>query len=265
MPNNKPSCKEETFSIFYHDIFDYPLTLEELKKWKVGCRSPISNFQSPISKKGVFYFINGRQNIIKKRLQNEAYSREKLEIVKKVSNLLRKILTIKGVFLTGALAMKNAGKNSDIDLMIITKANTLWMTRVFAYLVLRIMNYGIRKPKDQNQKDKLCLNIWLDEQALSWDKKDRNIYSAHEITQVAPIINKENIYQRFLQKNKWILGYWPSAAKISSAKDIKLKVRGTGRFISQYLYIFISFECDGIQIAIPLYEAQDHPRSSYSS
>jgi len=87
-------------------------------------------------------------------------------------------------------------------------------------LVLRMMNYAVRKPNDKDQKDKLCLNIWLDESALSWGKKDRNIYSAHEIAQVVPIVDKENVHQRFLQKNRWILDYWPSAVRLSSMQYV---------------------------------------------
>jgi len=116
--------------------------------------------------------------------------------------------------------MNNAKEESDIDLMIITKRNRLWLTRLTSYLVLRMMNYAVRKPNDKDQKDKLCLNIWLDESALSWGKKDRNIYSAHEIAQVVPIVDKENVHQRFLQKNRWILDYWPSAVRLSSMQYV---------------------------------------------
>ncbi|MCX6705886.1 MAG: hypothetical protein NTV24_02155 [Candidatus Woesebacteria bacterium] len=129
--------------------------------------------------------------------------------------------------------------------MIITKINCLWTTRLLTYLVLRIMNYGVRKPGDINQKDKLCLNIWLDESALSWDRKDRNIYSAHEIAQVVPIVDKENICQRFLQKNRWILDYWPNAVRIepinnnlySKTHTLFVNVVEKLAFRLQYLYM----------------------------
>jgi len=143
---------------------------------------------------------------------------------------------------TGALAMKNATAESDIDLMIITKANTLWLTRFFVYLLLRIKNYDIRKPKQKTQKNKLCLNIWIDETALEWEKKDRNIYTAHEIAQIMPLVNKDRTYKRFLQANKWILDYWPKAISdttILRYNDIaKKKVRK--HIISQYPNIIVS-------------------------
>lgn len=146
-----------------------------------------------------------------------------MEIANKGALILSKIPTIKGIFVTGALAMNNADENSDIDLMIVTKKNFLWTTRLASYLLLNLMNIKVRKPNDKKEEDRLCLNIWLDESSLNWNKNDRNIYSAHEIAQVRPIIDKENIYREFLWKNKWILDYWPNSVKIEKTKHGKKK------------------------------------------
>ena len=224
LSDNEFLGKSETASILYHDIFDYPLNAKEIIKWRVGKRglSLFKKTQEVINKDGL-YFLKGKENLLYKKALRERASDRKIEIAKKNASALAKLPTIKGVFITGALAMNNAEEESDIDLMIITKKNHLWLTRLFAYLVLRVINSAVRKPNDKNQKDKLCLNIWLDESALSWGKKDRNIYSAHEIAQVNPIVDKENIYQRFLQKNKWILDYWPNSVRIEDTKD---KIKG---------------------------------------
>lgn len=210
----------ETASILYHDIFDYPLGAKEIIKWRVG-KKGLTLFKKTREILNIdgLYFLKGRENLLYKKTLRERASDRKIEIAKKNASALAKLPTIKGVFITGALAMNNAEEESDIDLMIITKKNHLWLARLFAYLVLRVINSAVRKPNDENQKDKLCLNIWLDESALSWGKKDRNIYSAHEIAQINPIINKENIYQRFLQKNRWILDYWPNSVRIEDIKD----------------------------------------------
>lgn len=224
LQDNEFLGKSEVASILYHDIFDYPLNAKEIIKWRVG-KKGLTLFKKTreILNKNGLYFLKGRENLLYKKTLRERASNRKIEIAKKNTSLLAKFPTVKGVFITGALAMNNAKEESDIDLMILTKRNWLWTTRLITYLVLRIMNYGVRKPGDINQKDKLCLNIWLDESALSWDKKDRNIYSAHEIAQVVPIVDKENIYQRFLQKNRWILDYWPNSVRIEATKD---KIKG---------------------------------------
>ena len=222
--DNKFLGTSETASILYHDIFDYPLNAREIIRWRVGKRGLylFKKTKEVLNKDGL-YCLKGKEGLLYKRALRERISNRKTEIAKKNASLLAKFPTIKGVFITGALAMNNAKEESDIDLMVLTKKNRLWLTRLLLYFVLRIVNYEVRKPNDKNQRDKLCLNIWLDESALSWSKKDRNIYSAHEIAQVNPIVDKENIYQRFLQKNRWILDYWPNSVRI---EDTKYKIKG---------------------------------------
>ena len=201
-------------SLKYHDIFNYPLTSDEIKKWQVGKEFTISNLQFPTNEKQNFHFINGRQNIIKTRIQNEKYSKKKLKIAKEAAKTISRIPTVLFVGITGSLAMMNAKKDSDIDLLIITKSEMLWISRLLVYCLLVIGDFSLRKPRVKNERDTLCLNMWLDETDLVWDKKDRNIYTAHEIAQVVPLVNKNKIYKRFLNINKWILNYWPNSVKI---------------------------------------------------
>ncbi|AKM83075.1 hypothetical protein A2422_04515 [Candidatus Woesebacteria bacterium RIFOXYC1_FULL_31_51] len=208
----------EISSVIYHDIFDYPLTPLELKKWKL---SKNIKTKKVIVEKNSFYFLKGREEIIKKRLKRKKYSKNKFKIAKKVNLVLGKIPTIKLVAITGALAMNNADKGSDIDLMIITKNKTLWTTRLISYLLINIYGFKVRKPKDNNQRDKLCLNMWLDEEDLVWKNENRNIYSSHEIAQIVPLINKDNTYEKLLNRNSWILDYWPKAVKLN--KNLKFK------------------------------------------
>ena len=184
----------------YHDIFDYKLTNEEAFKWQYQAQKVI---------------ISGTKN--KSRLQREKYSQKKLIIARKAANLIAKIPTVKFVGITGALAMNNAGRNSDIDLMIITKNGCLWTTRLISYLLTWLFGFKTRRPKNRLEKDKLCLNMWLDESSLVWDKKDRNIYTSHEIAQVIPLINKDKTYEKFLFANKWILKFWPNAVKVENS------------------------------------------------
>jgi hypothetical protein len=81
-------------------------------------------------------------------------------------------------------------------------------------LLLDILRIPRRKYGDRNQKDKFCLNIWLDENNLIWRK--RNIFTAHEIAQIKLLVNKEETYEKFISKNEWVADYWPNAVKIQS-------------------------------------------------
>lgn len=236
-------------SLAYHDIFNFPLNKLELVKWYSKLKNSKTQ-KLQIIQKNNFYFINGRQNIIKNRIENEKYSQKKLKIAKKAAILILKIPTILFVGITGSLAMLNADKNSDIDLMIITKANTLWITRLYCYIIIWLNGYKTRHPKSKLEKDKLCINLWLDESDLIWDKKDRNIYTAHEIAQIIPLVNKDKTYEKFLFKNKWILSYWPNAMKIqnhelritNNTKNLLYIIHNTLFKVIEYLVFKIQYQ-----------------------
>lgn len=191
-------------SVKYHDIFDYKLTKDELRRWQYKNKKES---------------VSGRKN--KGRIQRERHSQEKLRIAKRAANLISKVPTVKFIGITGALAMMNAGKNSDIDLMIITSRGLLWTTRLLSYLVTWLLGYKTRKPKSKIERDNLCLNMWLDESDLVWGKKDRNIYTAHEIAQIVPLVNKYKTYEKFLCLNKWILDFWPRSVNIQNV-DLRM-------------------------------------------
>ena len=69
-------------------------------------------------------------------------------------------------------ALNNAKKNSDIDLLIITSKNTLWTTRIISFALLKFAGFKLRRAGDKNEKDKLCLNMWLDESDLVLKKRN---------------------------------------------------------------------------------------------
>jgi hypothetical protein len=208
--------KNKLISLHYHDRFYYPLTDRELVKWKAGKLIKVK--PTSVSFKNGFYFLKGKEKLINLRLRKEKISLKKLERAKRAVSTLSMVPYIKFVGITGSLAMMNADVNSDIDLIIIVQKGSLWLTRFVSYLLLKISGYQIRKPNENKQKDKLCLNMWFDESDLLWPKQDRNYYTAHEFAQILPIMNRDKTYEKLLHLNKWILDYWPNSVKIIKPK-----------------------------------------------
>lgn len=233
--------KEELTSLIYHNIFEYPLTMAELVKWSAGSETLSIEYPvSSISSTNGFYHLTQNPGAVLKRLMRRRISARKLEIAKRAARFISLVPTVKMVAITGALAMENAADESDIDLMIVTKEGTLWTSRLLAYFVLRIMNYTVRKPGDKNQKDKLCLNMWLDESDLAWHPKKRNLYTAHEIAQVVPLISRDQTYEKFIQKNSWIREYWPNAVRVGNHTGMRYK--GKNSLIPNSLFPIRLFE-----------------------
>jgi predicted nucleotidyltransferase len=207
----------EELSVIYHNIFDYPLTMQDLIKWKASDTLDIVLNGNVILKSGYFY-MEDKEGLVYKRLLRKRISAKKMIIAKNAANLMAFIPTIKMVAVTGSLAMENSTNESDIDLLVVTKKGNLWLTRMLTYVILKTAGYKIRKAQDNKETDKLCLNMWLDESSLAWPSKNRNIYTAHEIAQIKPLLNKTKTYNKFLSKNKWILNFWPNAVKIAKFK-----------------------------------------------
>ncbi|MEK7497979.1 MAG: nucleotidyltransferase domain-containing protein [Patescibacteria group bacterium] len=214
--------KGEKASIIYHSFFDYSLNGKDLIRWVAGPKT-VSEIKITKVK-------------LPKENSNKKFSEKKIKIARKAASVLSKIENIKLVAITGSLAMDNAKENSDIDLMIITKKGTLWTTRLLSYFWLRLSNLPLRKTGDKNEKDKLCLNMWLDEGDLSIQK--RNAFMAHEIAQIIPLVNKNKCYERFLWENKWLLDFWPKSVSI---KNYELRIKNR-HIIHNSLFIIHAIE-----------------------
>lgn len=226
----------QKFSVIYHNIFDFPLTKEELTKWTASSNL-ISNIKYPnIDSKDGYYFLKGREELTVKRLARGKITKRKMEIAQKAARVLESIPTIRLIGVTGALAMKNTLENSDIDLLIVTSRSSLWITRLVSYILLGLLGFKIRKPGDGKQKDRLCLNMWLDETSLVWPKKLRSIYTAHEYGQLLILVNKNNIYEYMLYKNNWVIDFWPNVANIYCVNYKLQSTTAVMSFLNQFAY-----------------------------
>jgi len=209
------------FSLYYHNIFRYPLKKEELEKWTAGKTLWGDLEGAVITTKDGYFFLDARTELIAQRRIREKISQEKRVIAGKAARLLAKIPSVRMVGITGSLAMGAADVHDDIDLMVITAPGTLWSTRALAYLLLNLNRFPVRRFGEKETKDKLCLNIWLDTDNLAWEKTKRNVYSAHEIAQIIPLVNKTGTHERFLAANAWHKKFWPNAVKISRKQKFK--------------------------------------------
>lgn len=212
-------------SIIYHDVFDYPLTETELIRWSTGKKVDLKNTDRILFRhKSGHYYLDDKEGLVLKRLMHERASKKKIVLARKAAKLLSFIPSVQMVGLTGALAMNNASEESDIDLMIVTSKNSLWVTRILSYALLLTFGFKVRRFGQKNEKNKLCLNIWLDETSLGWRGK-KNIYTAHEISQTIPLFDR-GVYGKLISENEWIKEYWPNAVGFrgDSQKEAKKSI-----------------------------------------
>ncbi len=179
------------------------------------------------------YFLAGGEKLVERRIQREKWAKEKMRLARKTSRLLKIIPSILLVGVSGGLSVGNADKNDDIDFFIICRSGTLWTTRFLSTLLLDILGKR-RKPNDKKFKDKICLNMFVDEKGMIVPKKERDLYTAHEVVQMKPLWDR-GVHDRFLEGNKWVNEFFPSAKR----KMQSVKSSGKFKFLS---FVFSMFE-----------------------
>jgi hypothetical protein len=126
------------------------------------------------------------------------------EINKKIAKDFGEILYI-GV--TGSVAAENPKRNDDIDLMIITKNNKLWLTRLGLRVWIKIKSIPHRNYGQEQKGDDYCFNLWLDESALELPKSKQTEKNAVDMILMKPILNKDGTYEKLLLANGWVKKY----------------------------------------------------------
>lgn len=206
-------------TLAYSDIFDYPLTFDELWEFLIGekiskeqFKKELSGLSSKVAQRDGFYCFLERGEIIKKREKREAISNHKARIAKKIISFLRFIPTVRLIGVSGALAMRNAEEKDDIDWFIIVQRNRLWITRLLLLVFLELL--GLRRKREERAAaDKVCLNMLVDESYLCLPKDKQDLYSAHEVVQMLPVFERFNTYKRFIQANLWVKKFLPNSVR----------------------------------------------------
>lgn len=226
-------------TLAYADVFHYPLSFSEIFRYLISEKKFPENILKKtlcaipnVFEKDGLYCFSDRTMLTKVRQVRDKASKEKMKKAKRVTKLISLLPTISLIGISGAVAMGNATADDDIDFFIITKTNTLWFTRFFIRMLLTLVG-SARTRNNACVRDKVCLNMMLDESALSFPKARQSLYVAHEIVQMKPIFVRNNMYQLFLASNRWVKQYMPHAIDIK-----KKESRAPSISISQYLNIY---------------------------
>lgn len=241
-------------TLIYSDIFNFPLTKDEIWKYLISDReikhgtfdnalktlinqdNKTDRKKAKVSFKDGYFCLSGHEASIEERKSNKKYVEAKLKIAIKAASRLSHISSILFIGLSGGLAMGDVNKSDDIDFFIITKKDALFKTRLLVLFVLQKMGFR-RKRIDKNPKDKICVNFLIDEKKLFLPLDRHDIYTAHEILQIKPLFERDRIYERFLKANQWIYNFLPNANLAGGYKNQDIKKN----IIYQILGYFIDF------------------------
>jgi predicted nucleotidyltransferase len=164
-----------------------------------------------------------------------------------IENKFKEILFL-GI--SGSVASGHPKENDDIDLLIVTKADTLWKNRFKLRWWVYKNKIPHRKYDKTELKDQFCFNLWLDVNYLQIPKNRQNLKNAIDLLILIPLINKKHTYEKFVLANVWakkfvatgyskkILNFkYQMPDKIKNKKNTLNKIINCFYFWPQYWYM----------------------------
>ena len=238
----------------YRQIFGCPMTIFQI--WTYLLTTHQSPRMSPqeflqalgqLVKSGTVTEKNGLYSLRKVDYENYAQNQTRAkELVAKanaVTHYLKNIPWIELVALTGDVAAFNADKSADIDMLIVTKPRRLFLSRFFLVVILKLLGvyWTAKEPAG-----KVCPNIFMTCDAMTWAVKNQNLYTANEVSLLYPLYSRNDCYFDFLAQNSWVCEYLPNFTinMTSETTDQKIRNQRTNVLIN-----FVEFIVRKSQIA----------------
>lgn len=254
-------------TIIYYDILDFPLTSFEIYKYLISqnlehieqnnfsLADTIKELDKDEIKKHIeeywgFYFLKGRKELVEKRIESNKISEKKAKIIKKAVKFLRFVPFVRMVSVTGRMAMKNASKKSDLDLLIALKNKKIFTGRALITFLTHILG---RRRYGHKIADRICLNHFMVDDCLktglddlflsSKDSIALHLFAASEYSFIYPVFGWKT-FQKFQKENDWVrswkINYEPdviSSSKLSGDYWLAKAVRKTGEIILSLNFI----------------------------
>ncbi|MBL6449795.1 hypothetical protein JMN32_26020 [Fulvivirga sp. 29W222] len=196
-------------TLLYFDIFQYPLTKEELLFF---CPASCKDHQVDLAlveliNKGMiykferFYSLHNEPALIERRLTGNSLAAQRMKTAKRVSRLISWFPYVRSIMLSGSLSKGYMDKSSDIDFFVMTAPGKLWITRMFLVLFKRAFLF--------NSHRNFCVNYFIDTENI--EIEEHNLFTAIESVTLIPTYG-ENYYYEFWTANQWIQDYFPNCS-----------------------------------------------------
>jgi hypothetical protein len=196
--------------IFYGDIFDYPLTFDEIYRFIEVEASPaqVQKILDQAVRQGHlltvngYYSLPGKEHLAAHRRRRGQAAQFLWPVAERYGRLLAALPFVRFVAVTGALAVDNPRHAADdIDFLIVTRPNRLWLCRAMVIVLVRLA---------RRRGVTLCPNYLITENVLEFD--DMNLFAAREMAQMTPLYGLR-LYDRLWAANGWVIDMLPHSRK----------------------------------------------------
>jgi len=198
-------------TLAYYDIFNYPLTAEEIYNYlgtnHVSSMDVVNEIEKLckdglIYNKNNFYLLTNNDNYISRRIDGNKLAEKKMDSAFRMTKFISKFPYVRAILLSGSISKGYMEKDSDVDYFIITHPNRLWVARLLLMVFKKIFLLNSRKV--------FCINYFVDTETLEIEEK--NIFTATELTTLIPTYGTE-LYEALYSQNIWIKEFYPNFPK----------------------------------------------------
>jgi len=198
--------------ILYADIFDFPLTFDEIHRFLEFETSP-ENLKSLLDQavdsgeiiwQNGYYQLPDRPDLVVRRQERWVAAQTLWPKAVHYGRWIAALPFVRMVAITGSLAVENPqDKIDDIDYLIVTQPGRLWLCRAAIILLVR---YG------HLRRVHLCPNYLITENILHFE--DDNLFIAREMLQMVPLYGRST-YLEMRRRNDWITHYLPQGTGLN--------------------------------------------------
>lgn len=207
-------------ALAFFDIFNYPLTLAEIRRWRFNISGhdrgaveagALADLLSapPIASAQGYYFLQGRQEVVAMRQRRYRLAEDKFRKARRLARLARLLPSVRLIAVCNSLALSNADAGSDIDLFIVCRPGTLWVTRLIIAGALHLL--GLR-PTGERHEDTFCLSFFLAENDLDISRlalPGGDVYLPYWIASLVSVYDAGGVLDSFFAANDWIKRHLP--------------------------------------------------------
>jgi hypothetical protein len=197
-------------TVAYADLFDYPLTVQEIHRYLTGQAASLSQVEECLARHAwlrdrlgsasPYWFLADRAGLVQLRQQRASYAQRLWPWAVRCGRLIASLPFVRMVAVSGSLTMDNVrDTHDDIDFLIVVRRGRVWSARGAVVLLERLTrHWGVH----------LCPNYVLAEHQLKIEEE--NLFTAHELAQLVPL-HGLGVYDRLMVSNAWRTRFLPNA------------------------------------------------------
>lgn len=215
LPINIKTIREAvTRTMIFFDIFDFPMTIDEISHYLLGIKTDRPHLKLYLEQSNLidhshgYYFLKNRAELVERRNMNLSVTDKLWRRVYKFLGLFSAIPFIKMIAICNTLAYNNPTAESDIDLFVVTKKDRLFTSRAILSILTHLL--GIRR-HGKKIAGRFCLSFFSAENVMNLEGlclKPYDIYAAYWTMSLAPVYGSET-YAKFVTENAWLKRYFP--------------------------------------------------------